>query len=110
MEDLTKIEETVLIAIWQLEDDAYGYRIRQHILDTFLKEFTIGHLYSVLNQLDKKGHVCKSIGEESERRRGKPKVFYTVTEAGMQALESARKAYSRIWKGIPVEAFDGKQE
>ena len=110
MENLTKIEETVLIAIWQLEGHAYGYIIRKHILNVFKREFTIGHLYSVLNQLDKKGYVFKSIGETNERRRGKPKVFYTVTEEGMQALKSARKAYNLIWKGLPVKAFESREK
>ncbi len=106
MEDLTKIEETVLMAIWQLDDQAYGYKIRKHILIVFKKEFTIGNLYSVLNQLDRKGYVSKSIDESGERRRGKPKVFYTVTEEGMQALNASRKAHNLIWKKIPLQEFE----
>ena len=106
MEDLTKIEETVLIAIWQLENQAYGYKIRKHILAVFKKEFTIGNLYSVLNQLDRKGYVAKSIDESGERRRGKPKVFYTVSDEGLLALNASRKAYNLIWKKVPVQAFE----
>ena len=106
MEDLTKIEEIVLIAIWQLQDQAYGYKIRKHILMVFKKEFTIGNLYSILNQLDRKGYVSKSIDESGERRRGKPKVFYTVTSEGLLALNASRKSYNLIWKKIPVQAFD----
>jgi DNA-binding PadR family transcriptional regulator len=110
MEDLTKIEEILLIAIWQLESHAYGYNLRKHILNVFKKEFTIGNLYSVLNQLDKKGYVLKSIGETNERRRGKPKIYYTVTKEGIQALKASRKAYSLLWKGIPVKAFESREE
>jgi PadR family transcriptional regulator PadR len=106
MEDLTKIEETVLIAIWQLGDQAYGYKIRKHIQSVFEKEFTIGNLYSVLNQLDRKAYVLKSIEESGERRRGKPKVFYTVTDEGMLALNASRKAHNLIWKKIPQQAFE----
>jgi DNA-binding PadR family transcriptional regulator len=106
MEDLTKIEETVLIAIWQLDDQAYGYNIRKHIRKVFKKEFSIGNLYSVLNQLDRKAYVVKSIDESGERRRGKPKVYYRVTEEGTQALNYSRKTHNRIWKGIPLQAFE----
>jgi DNA-binding PadR family transcriptional regulator len=109
MEDLTKIEETALIAIWQLERQAYGYNIRKHILNVFKKKFTIGNLYSVLNQLDKKSYVFKSTGETNERRRGKPKVYYTISEEGIRALKAARKAYSLIWKGLPIKAFEGRE-
>ena len=106
MDNLTKVEELVLIAIWQLESQAYGYLIRKHILHDFKKEFTIGNLYSILNQLDRKGYVSKYEGETNESRRGKPKVFYALTEEGTQALQAARKAYNLIWKGIPVRAFE----
>jgi len=33
MDDLAKVEEIVLVAIWQLEDRAYGYNVRKHILN-----------------------------------------------------------------------------
>jgi DNA-binding PadR family transcriptional regulator len=110
MEELTKIEETLLIAIWQLEGHAYGYNIRRHIRNVFKKEFTIGHLYSVLNQLDTKGYVSKAVGETNERRRGKPKVYYTVTKEGGLALKASRKAYNLLWKGLPAKAFESREE
>jgi DNA-binding PadR family transcriptional regulator len=106
MRELTKSEEIVLIAIWQLESRAYGYNIRKHILDVFKKEFTIGNLYSILNQLDRKGYVSKSIGESTGKRRGKPKIFYAVNEDGLTALKTSRDAYNLIWKGIPKRAFE----
>jgi DNA-binding PadR family transcriptional regulator len=106
MNSLTKVEELVLIAIWQLENQAYGYLIRKHILNGFKKEFSIGNLYSILNQLDRKGYVSKYEGETNESRRGKPKVYYTLTNEGMSALHAARKAYNLVWKGIPVKAFE----
>lgn len=105
MEDLTKFEEIVLIAIWQLEDDAYGYNIRKHMRDIFKKEFTFGNLYSVLNQLDRKGYVLKSRGESTERRRGKPKIYYTISEEGLIALNESRNTYNLIWKGMTRKAL-----
>ncbi len=109
MEDLTKVEEIVLIAIWQLDAHAYGYNIRRHIMQVFKKEFSIGNLYSVLNQLDRKDYVAKTIEESGERRRGKPKVYYTVTEDGVQALNTSRKAYNLIWGRIPMQEFESNE-
>lgn len=106
MRDLTKAEEIVLIAIWQLESSAYGYNIRKHILEVFQKEFTIGNLYSILNQLDRKGYVSKTVGESVERRRGKPKIYYTVNEDGMTALKTSLESYNLIWKSLPKRAFE----
>lgn len=110
MDSLTKVEELVLIAIWQMEDQAYGYLIRKHILNEFKKEFSIGNLYSILNQLDRKGYVTKYEGEANESRRGKPKIYYALTNEGMLALQAARKAYNIIWKGIPVRAFENSKK
>jgi DNA-binding PadR family transcriptional regulator len=110
MRDLTKAEEIVLIAIWQLENHTYGYNIRKHIIEAFKKEFTIGNLYSILNQLDRKGYVSKSIGESIGSRRGKPKIFYTVNEDGLMALKTSREAYNLIWKGIPKRAFETSEK
>ncbi len=106
MGDLTKAEEIVLIAIWQLESHAYGYNIRRYIHDVFKKEFSIGNLYSILNQLDRKGYTSKSIGESTGKRRGKPKIYYMLNKDGLAALEEARKAYNLIWKGIAQRAFE----
>lgn len=110
MDNLTKVEELVLLAIWQLEDQAYGYVIRKHILREFKKEFTIGNLYSVLNQLDRKGYVSKYEGETSESRRGKPKIYYSLTTEGVSALKAARKAYNLVWKGISLKAFENVEK
>jgi DNA-binding PadR family transcriptional regulator len=106
MDNLTKVEELALLAIWHLGDRAYGYLIRKHISREFEKEFSIGHLYSILNQLDRKGYVSKSEGEASESRRGKPKIYYSPTKEGLAALRAARKAYNLVWKGISLRAFE----
>jgi hypothetical protein len=59
MRELTKIEEILLWAIAELEDDAYGVRIRQHISLTLGLDYTYGNLYSALGRLDQKGYVIK---------------------------------------------------
>ena len=108
MDDLTKIEEIVLIAIWQLKNKAYGYEIRKHISDVFKKEFSLGNLYSALYQVDKKGYVNKSIGEATERRRGKKKIYYTVTPTGLKALKTAREMHDLMWGVLTVHSIDFK--
>lgn len=100
MDELTKIEEILLISIWQLEDEAYGYRIRKHISNVIKKDFTYGNLYSVLNQLGRKGYVKKSIGEPSENRRGKNKIYYNVTPEGLKALKSAVEMHEQLWDSV----------
>lgn len=106
MEDLTKMEETVLIAIWQLKNKAYGYEIRKHISEVFKKEFSLGNLYSALYQMNKKDYINKSIGEATERRRGKKKIYYSVTPKGMKALKLACEMHDLVWRGVTVHSFE----
>ena len=106
MSELTKAEEIILLTIWRLKDQAYGVKIRQHISSEINKEFTYGNLYSLLNQLDKKDYVAKTPGELTPERRGRRKIYYTVTPNGMQALKAAREMNETLWANIPKYAFE----
>lgn len=97
MDYLSKMEEMLLIAIWQLQDNAYGYRIRQHILKTIGMEFSYGNLYSALNQLEKKGYVDKEIDNRTDAGRGKQKAFYSVTTEGKKALGESKAVHELLW-------------
>jgi len=103
MEEVTKIEEILLLSIWQLKDNAYGYKIRKHISKVIKKDFTYGNLYSVLNQLARRGYVQKSIGESTEKRTGKNKIYYTVTPEGLKALKATTEMRDLLWDGISKE-------
>ena len=106
MKELTKIEEILLLAIWRLKDDAYGVKIRQYVSQIIGKEFTYGNLYSALSQLSKKKYVKKAIGEPTADRRGRRKIYYTVSPAGVIALKTAREMNQKMWEGVSDYAFD----
>ena len=105
MNELTKTEEILLIAIWQLKEDAYGVKIRQYVSNVIQKEFTYGNLYSALNQLVKKKYVLKTMGETIPERRGRRRIYYTVSPDGLKALKTAREMHERLWAGISKVAF-----
>lgn len=100
MNDLTYPEEMLLIAIWRLKDEAYGYRIRELISDITGREFTYGNLYSVLGQLVRKEYVTKRTDENDSASRGRKKVFYSVSKDGIAALRASREVRNALWKGI----------
>jgi PadR family transcriptional regulator PadR len=106
MKELTKVEEILLIAIWRLKDQAYGVRIRQHVSGVLGKEFTYGNLYSALHQLTAKKFIRPSAGLPAPVRKGRPRVFYTVTPEGREALQNARELNARLWVGLPAFAHD----
>ena len=109
MKELTKIEEILLVAIWQLKENAYGVRIRQQVSKIAGRELTYGHLYSALNQLLTKKYVLKSVGQMSAKRLGRPRIYYSISPEGLSALRAAREMNERLWSGISRYSLDHKK-
>lgn len=107
--ELTKIEEILLVAIWHLKDKAYGVKIRQYVSNIIGKEFTYGHLYSALNQMVTKKMVTKTAGNSSTQRMGRPRIYYAVSEEGLEALTAAREMNKKLWSIIPDYVLDKKK-
>ena len=97
---LSKAEEMILVAIYRLEDNAYGVTIRQQILDTADKDYTYGTLYGLLEQLVRKEYVIRIKGDPTPERGGRSKTFYELTPEGIEALKNAMEVHQRVWKGI----------
>ena len=109
MNELTKIEEILLVAIWQLKENAYGVKIRQHVSKIAGRELTYGHLYSALNQLLTKKYVLKSVSQTSAKRLGRPRIYYSISPEGLSALRAAREMNERLWSGISPYALEHKE-
>lgn len=99
MRELTKAEETLLLAILRLKDNAYGVAIKQHIHKATGKALPYGTLYFILEQLAKKGYVKRFTGEPKPERGGRSRIYYTLTSEGNRALEHAYKMQQKIWNG-----------
>lgn len=110
MKDLTKTEEILLLSIWRLKDQAYGFKIRRHVSELIGKDFSYGNLYSSLNQLTKKKYVTKHQGESTPARRGKTRMYYTLTDVGRLALKDAHETNLKLWSGVPKYVFDTKNK
>jgi len=99
MRELTKAEETLLLAILRLKDNAYGVVIKQYIQKTTGKALPYGTLYFILEQLTKKGFVKRFTGEPKPERGGRSRIYYTLTLEGRNALKQAYKMQQKIWSG-----------
>ncbi len=103
--NLTITEQILLLTIWRLDDDAYGVKIREKVCEYSKKDFAFGTLYNNLDQLIRKGYATSYKGEPTAVRCGKRKVYYKITEDGLDALQAARELQSKLWGGIPDFAF-----
>ncbi len=105
MKYLTKSEEILLLAIWQLKDNAYGVTIRKHVMSVTGENVTYGTLYSSLDQLVKKEYVYKTIGDPTPERGGRRKIYYSIAPKGFEALRKSQELTKVLWGGIPDVAF-----
>ena len=106
MKDLTKIEETVMIAVWRLGDDAYGVTIKKFIKKSTGREYLYNTLYTTLEQLVRKEYFSKRYSDPTPERGGKRKIFFNLTDEGFEALKVAFEKQKAVWNGISEESFN----
>jgi len=103
--ELTMSQLILLLSVWRLESNAYGVTIRRELARVTGRKYPYGTLYSLLEQLHKKGYVAKSVGDPTSKRGGRRKILYHVTKTGREALRTTRELQDTIWEGIPKGTF-----
>ena len=101
MKLLPRIEEIILLAIWKLGDKAYGMAIREEVMEATGEKWLLGAIYGPLARLHQKDFIDSVTGEPTPERGGRAKVYYSLTDKGVQALARMQKVNSLIWKDIP---------
>ena len=107
MKSLTVLEETVMLAVYRLKEDAYSVTIHQKILEMTGKDIIIGTLFNVLKQLYRKGYVLKRKGRPLHEKGGKSIVFYRISKKGLKELEQTRQMHDSIWADITEVLYKG---
>ena len=102
MKILSRSDEILMLAILRLKENAYGVTIIKEVLNKTGKKLTFGSLWVSLDILFKRGLVHKRLADPTPERGGRSKIYYTVTSAGLKALEKAREFQREIWQGIPA--------
>ena len=100
MENLTRREEQVLLAVLVLKNDAYLIPIREQIKTYTGKEYSVGTIYAPLNRLLIKGYLESNVKKPDSPQIGKPIKYYRLTKKGDRALKDLRKQNALMWKGF----------
>lgn len=100
MRFLTKLEESVLLTILKLKDDAYIVSIKDQLERFTSKNMSFGALYVALNRLIKYEYIESYIGESSSLRGGRAKKYYKLTKKGVLVLKDIRQLQNQMWKGF----------
>ena len=106
-EFLSNFEFMVLLALIRLGDDAYGVPIAGAIEGITGRAVSLGSVYAALDRLEGKDFITSRIGDPTPARGGRAKRHVRVTARGLREAKAARRAFSRLWAGIPE--FGGGQ-
>ena len=98
---LGEFQEIVLLTIMSIGDEAYGVSIQSHINEALNRDVSRGALHSVLTRLEEKGFIRSDVGGATASRGGRRKRFYSVTNAGKEAVMDTRDIRNRMWSAIP---------
>lgn len=106
MNEISKAEEMVLLAIWRLGEEAYGVSIRKQIRQDTKKDYTYGTLYGLLRQMERKGYIRKIKGDPLPKKGGRSKTYFKLTPMGIRALKDAMELHDRMWKDVDELSFE----
>lgn len=105
MKRLTLHEEYILLAVFQLGDNAYLITLREYLKEKTGKDFSIGSIYVPLDRLWKMGYLDTRIGKPSPKVGGRSIKYYNITEKGKSILAENKKVHDRMWLGFGAAAL-----
>ena len=97
---ISRSEEYIMLAVMQLQDEAYGVAIRHHLKEITDKTWAFGAIHVMLTRLEKKKLLHSHLADPTPQRGGRSKRIYKITPAGMETLEQIKKIQDRVWAGI----------
>ena len=103
MEELTRKEEQILLAVHFLKDDAMLNTIRERIKEYTGKSYSLGTIYVPLNRL----HINGLLASDLRKVEGsnKPVRYYKITLAGYKVLAELKASTDEMWNGFIEPVF-----
>lgn len=108
MKLLSRAEEFILLAIWQLHDNAYCIPIRERISELSGENWSLGSIYMPLDRLVKKGLLDSYLSDSTPERGGRHKRIYQLTTKGKEALLEVKKVESAMWANVSGLTLESK--
>jgi len=96
---LSRMEESLLLVVWDLRQGAYGVPIRRRLAEVTGRRPSVGAVYVPLERLVEQGLLRAEEGEPTPIRGGRRKRYYRLTPRGLKALQETRRVTERLWAG-----------
>jgi len=103
---LSRTDEMILLAVWRLEDNAYGVTIAEMLTRTTGKKWVLGAVYVPLERLEKKKYLSSSLGKSTRKRGGRSKRLYKLTKDGLDVLIKTKSREQSIWGNITPSSLE----
>ncbi len=100
MNTLSRREEQILLAIWELKDDAYLISIKKYLQEVLRQNWTVGAIHKPLRLLEKAGYLESYQGEATAVRGGRAKKIYRITQKGLVLLTEYKEINERLWSSF----------
>jgi DNA-binding PadR family transcriptional regulator len=97
---LGAFEQSVLLAILRLKEEAYGRAILKEVTLRLEREVAAGAVHATLVRLEDRGLLTSRLGAGTAIRGGRARRFYKLRPAGLHALNDARAAIDNLWLGL----------
>lgn len=108
MELVTRIEEIILLAVYQLGEHAYGVTIRERVEFMLGKSLSVGAIYIPLERLAERGLLASRFGDSTPERGGRRKRYYSLSPQGLLALREIKRLQDTLWSRMPdLEGLSG---
>lgn len=103
--NLGEFEELILLAVASLEKEAYAVSVKEELEKRANRVTNISAIHSSLYRLEDKGYLSSEFGGATQKRGGKKKRYFQVTNAGFAVLKEAKELKEDFYKTIPQLAI-----
>lgn len=97
---LGEFEQLVLLSVLQLGNGCYTVAVVREISARTGRQVLRGAVYVTLDRLESKGLLTSRLGDATPERGGRAKRFYDMTPSGIEALQSAVRAFEAMSRGL----------
>ncbi|MEQ9424664.1 MAG: PadR family transcriptional regulator [Cyclobacteriaceae bacterium] len=102
---LGEFEELILLTVAALGSEAYAVSVKEEAGNIASRKINISAVHSALYRLEDKGFLSSDFGGATQKRGGKSKRYFKVTNAGIETLKTAKEMKEQLWKNIPQLSF-----
>ncbi len=97
MRPLSRSEELVLLAVWNLQGNASCLPIQRKLAEVTGKTWSLGAIFDPLDRLERKKLLDSRLTEPTKERGGRSKRVYRLTTLGKRSLRDLRAIQEALW-------------